>query len=319
MVYSGLADLVRRAIVVSSPRCIHLIPGKQGSSFSHFDQTTYATELMKPALPNGVAIHSPGTRTLGVLRDIGWGDELVIQAYGYNTTGVVEWVQLRNNASVSVNLSDYAIGDEERQGAAGEGMFMLPNVDLAPGALFTMRVRSDGTWATAYPSDPNPTYCWNCTSGYTNLTNYSLWGGTSGDLDNAGDEIVLLRTNGGTADVDGTLDDFIIDAMCYGSGQTYVDLDGSGSLNNRDKTIFTDGTCLSLLASGSFQRSSTVEACVPSTALVNNPTAVSVESIQRLCDDGPSATDRLRVWLLSVAALLVLVGGFVVLRTRSTR
>ena len=89
-------------------------PWEAGSSFSHFDQTTYATELMKPALPNGVAIHSPGTRTLGVLRDIGWGDELVIQAYGYNTTGVVEWVQLRNNASVSVNLSDYAIGDEER-------------------------------------------------------------------------------------------------------------------------------------------------------------------------------------------------------------
>ncbi len=254
-------------------------PWQQGSSFSHFDQATYANELMNPGLYNGVAIHNPGTRTLGVLRDIGWGDELVIQAYGYNTTGVVEWVQLKNNASVPINLSDYAIGDEERQGSAGEGMFMLPNVDLAAGALFTMRVRSDGNWATAYPGDPNPTYCWSCTSGYTNLTNYSLWGGTSGDLADAGDEIILLRTNGGTADLDGTLDDFIIDATCYGSGQVFVDTNNNGLRDGRDKNIFTNGACLTLLASGSFQRNSTVEACVPSTALINNPTAISLESL----------------------------------------
>jgi hypothetical protein len=293
-------------------------PWEQGSSFSHFNQATYETELMKPALPNGVAIHTPGTRTLGVLRDIGWGDELVIQAYGYNTTGVVEWVQLRNNASVSVNLSDYAIGDEEDRGAVDEGMFMLPNVDVAPGTLFTMRVRSDGSWATAYPGDPNPTYCWNCTSGYTNLTNYSLWGGTTGDLNNAGDEIVLLRTNGGTTDPDGTIDDFIIDAMCYGTGQPYVDTDGGGSLNNRDKTIFTDGICLGLLPSGSFKRSSTVEACVPSTALVNNPTAVSIESFSEANTTVDQSVPAI-IGLLSVAALFLLVGGLVVFRTRPVK
>jgi hypothetical protein len=182
-----------------------------------------------------------------------------------------------------------------------------------------MRVRSDGTWATAYPSDPNPTYCWNCTSGYTNLTNYNLWGGTSGDLSNLGDEIVLLRTNGGTTDTDGTNDDFIIDAMCYGgSGQTYVDMDGGGSLNNRDKTIFTDGTCLGLLASGSFERSSTVEACVPSTALTNNPTAISVEAISASATT-PPRNEAAPVWPLSAVAMLLLVGGFVVLRTRSVK
>ncbi len=288
------------------------------ASFSYFDQDMYDMELMRPELPQGVAIHNPGARTLGVLRDIGWGDELVIQSFGYATNGVVEWVQLRNNASVSVNLGDYAIGDEEDQGTAGEGMFMLPNVDLAPSTLFTMRVRNDGDWTTAYPGDPNPTYCWNCTSGYTNLTNYSLWGGTTGNLDNSGDEIVLLRTNGGTTDPDGTIDDFITDAMCYGSGQTYVDTDGGGSLNNRDKTIFTNGTCLSLLASGSFQRSSTVETCVPSTALMDNPTAVSVESI----DATALTADQqgsISLWALSVTAVLLLAGGLIVFRSRLDR
>lgn len=291
---------------------------RAGSSFSHFDQATYVTELMNPDLPQGVAIHNPGPRTLGVLRDIGWGDELVIHAFGYDTSRVVEWVQLRNNASVPVNLSDYAIGDEEDQSTTDEGMFMLPNVDVAPGALFTMRVRSDGDWTTAYPGDPNPTYCWNCTSGYTNLTQYSLWGGTSGTLDDAGDEIVLLRTNGGTADLDGTLDDFITDALCYGSGQTYVDTNGSGSLNGRDKYIFTDSSCLGLLASGSFQRNSPVEACVPSTALTDNPTAVSVESIEAsaLTADQPAPAS---LWPLSVMAMLLLASGLIIFRSHSNK
>ncbi len=293
-------------------------PWEAGSSFSHFDQATYAVELMKPALPNGTAIHSPGTRTLGALRDIGWGDELVIQAFGYNTTGVVEWVQLRNNSSVTVNLSDYAIGDEERLGGT-EGMFLLPNVNLAAGALFTMRVRSDGTWATAYPGDPNPTYCWNCTSGYTNMTNYSLWGGTAGDLANAGDEIVLLRTNGGQTDTDGVTDDFIIDAMCYGTGQTYIDTDGSGTMSGRDRNIFTNGTCLSTLASGSFQRASTVETCVPSTALTDNPTAVTVNSLEATRSTTPPAPAANSSRLLIAATALLLAGGVAAYRRRPAR
>ena len=255
-------------------------PWESGSSFSHFDQATYASELMKPALPSGVAIHDPGARTLGGLRDVGWGDELVIQAYGYNTTGGVEWVQIKNNASISVNLSDFAIGDEENPGTGGEGMFMLPNVELAPGSLLTMRERSDGDWTTAYPGDPDPTYCWNCTSGYTNLINYSLWGGSSGNLNDTGDELVLVRTNGGTADPDGVGDDFIVDAICYGSGQPYIDTDTVGSIDGREKYIFTDATCLSLLPSGSFQRDSTVETCVPSSDLIDNPTAITLKSFE---------------------------------------
>ena len=132
------------------------------------------------------------------------------------------------------------------QGAAGEGMFMLPNVDLAPGALFTMRVRSDGTWATAYPSDPNPTYCWNCTSGYTNLTNYSLSGGTTAIWMTLAIESSCCVPMA-AADLDRTIDDFIIDAMCHGSGQSATSIcDGSGSREEpRAQTTFTDGASVS--------------------------------------------------------------------------
>jgi hypothetical protein len=282
-------------------------PWESGSSFSHFDET-YPVELMKPALPPGTAIHDPGTKTLGVLRDIGWGDELVIQAFGYNTSGSrPEWVQIQNHSSITITLSDYAIGDEEDRGGAGEGMFLLPDVDLAPGDLFTMRVRGDdGGWTY---STPDPTYCWNCGVGYTNLDNYSLWGGTAGDLDDAGDEVVLLRTNGGVDDPDGTIDDFIIDAICYGSGQEYIDTDGDESMDGRDKPIFVGGGCLTDLVSGSYQRAETVENCVPVDAHADNPTAITIASSdvsQAVATEGggPAA------WMLLPALCVTLVALF---------
>ncbi|HCZ07973.1 MAG TPA: hypothetical protein DHV07_02405 [Flavobacteriales bacterium] len=49
---------------------------EQGSSYSHFDESTYpagnAHSLMTPQIGNGEAIHSPGAMCLGVLEDIGW-------------------------------------------------------------------------------------------------------------------------------------------------------------------------------------------------------------------------------------------------------
>jgi hypothetical protein len=283
-------------------------PWQPGSSFSHFDQSTYAVELMKPALPPGTAIHNPGNRTLGMLRDIGWGDELVIQAFGYNTSDSrPEWVQIQNHSSITITLSDYAIGDEEDQGDSGEGMFLLPAVDLAPGALFTMRVRGDdGDWTY---STSDPTYCWNCGEGYTDLVSYNLWGGAAGELDDAGDEVVLLRTNGGVADPDGTIDDFIIDAICYDSGQDYVDTDGSGSMDGRDKEIFLGGGCLSNLPSGSYYRANTVENCVPASAHLDNPTAITIASsdVSQAAAEGRAPGS----WMLFPAVLATLVVLFV--------
>ncbi|MBP7688604.1 MAG: lamin tail domain-containing protein [Thermoflexales bacterium] len=283
---------------------------QSGSSYSHFDQSTYATELMKPALPPQTAIHNPGSRTLGVLRDIGWGQELVINAFAYSPTGSrAEWVQIKNTSSVTISLSDYAIGDEERQGAAGEGSFLLPNVSLAPGQVFLMRIRSDGAWT--YSTQPNPTYCWNCTSGYTNLTQYTLWGGTAPNLTDAGDEIVLLRTNGGVADVDGVSDDTIVDAMCYGTGLSYVDTNNTGALDGRDINIFTGGGCLSTLASGSFQRPTTVNTCVPASAYADNPTAVTLTSVE--ANNTTEGDAKPLTPLVLVLALGVLIGPVVMI------
>ena len=72
----------------------------------------------------------------------------------------------------------------------------------------------------------------------------------------------MLRTNGGASDTDGTIDNTLVDAACYGSGQTYIDADNSGTQNGHDPYIFTSGTCMSDISSGSYRRSSGTTACL---------------------------------------------------------
>jgi len=59
-----------------SPKLYAPSSWNQGSSFSHFDESTYPAgnehSLMTPQIGNGEAIHSPGAMCLGVLEDIGW-------------------------------------------------------------------------------------------------------------------------------------------------------------------------------------------------------------------------------------------------------
>lgn len=45
---------------------------KHGSTYSHFDLSTFGSELMKPQLNYGQAIHNPGL-ALNLLEDLGWG------------------------------------------------------------------------------------------------------------------------------------------------------------------------------------------------------------------------------------------------------
>ncbi len=58
------------------PRLYAPTPWKQGSSFSHLDEGTYAAgntnSLMTPGVGTAESIHSPGPITLGLFRDMGW-------------------------------------------------------------------------------------------------------------------------------------------------------------------------------------------------------------------------------------------------------
>lgn len=78
-------------------------PFSLGSSYSHFDETSYDGELMTPFLSPGEVIHDPGDLTIGLFKDNGWeinrpcyggalfvdrlytGDETGTNAKPYNT------------------------------------------------------------------------------------------------------------------------------------------------------------------------------------------------------------------------------------------
>lgn len=47
-------------------------PYKPGSSYSHFDEISFAGELMTPFLSAGEVIHDPGDLTIGLFEDNGW-------------------------------------------------------------------------------------------------------------------------------------------------------------------------------------------------------------------------------------------------------
>ncbi len=60
-------------------------PFQEGSSYSHLDEDTYLggpNALMTPALPSGVAVHSPGPIMLGMFQDMGWPQSAVVPAIG---------------------------------------------------------------------------------------------------------------------------------------------------------------------------------------------------------------------------------------------
>src|SRR5687767_9337126 len=68
-----------------------------------------------------------------------------------------EWMEIHNNGSLAVDLSNWAIGDEEtRNGgpgalSSGEAMFRFPaGTTIQPGQVFTIGVKSTG-FASLYP------------------------------------------------------------------------------------------------------------------------------------------------------------------------
>jgi hypothetical protein len=203
---------------------------------------------------------------------------LTIIAVGYDSSQGVEWIQIKNISVGMINLGDYAIGDEESVNE-GEAMHMLPDVDLASGEILTMRIRADGTWL--YSNQPNPTYCWDCNSGgYTDLAEYGAWdAGTPNLADN--DHVILVKTNGGAGDADGTSDDEVIDAVCWGSGiKDYIDFDNDNTQDPGDPDIFLESGCLSasLATNGSLRRSNTGQDTDSKSDWANNPTQIKLES-----------------------------------------
>jgi MYXO-CTERM domain-containing protein len=117
-----------------------------------------------------------------------------------------EWVQIRNQSALSVDLTRYAVGDEETVDA-GEGMFAFPSGTLAPGASVIV-ASSGGAFSTTYGSAADFEFSASADPA-ADMVRDTAWVTASGAfaLGNAGDEVLLLGPNR-----------TILDVVPYGTG-----------------------------------------------------------------------------------------------------
>jgi hypothetical protein len=121
-----------------------------------------------------------------------------------------EWIELFNAGGTAIDLSGYKIGDEETPGDS-EGMFIFPaGAELAPGDVLVVANRAvsfyknharlpDYELRESHPFIPD-------------LQKYTAWSGGNVELNNGGDEVVLLDAG-----------DHQVDGVSWGSSSAMLD------------------------------------------------------------------------------------------------
>ena len=134
----------------------------EGSSYSHFDLSTYPNELMKPSLPSGQALHDPGT-SLSVMQDMGWSvTALPVELVSFEAVASGADVRLAWRTATETGSLGFEVEHRHFDGAferiafvEGAGTTSEPQAyghqvsGLAPGQhVFRLRqVDTDGTFA----------------------------------------------------------------------------------------------------------------------------------------------------------------------------
>lgn len=147
--------------------------------------------------------------------------EVLYNEVGGDTTG--EWIEIYNNGSMSVDLTNYKIGDEETQGASSnsEGMFIFPeNSSIDPGVVQIIAIDA-ATFFLNYGF--NPTY------ELADFAVYAAWDPDTGsnriNLANTNDQALLLDEMDNIVDAvnwgNTTFLDPGLDADAEGDGQSY--------------------------------------------------------------------------------------------------
>jgi uncharacterized protein len=145
---------------------------------------------------------------------------LLTEVY-YNTPGIDEereWIELVNTSRSVVDLSAYAIGDEETAGG-GEGMARFPEgATIDPGQVIVVAQTSAGfSLLFGRPADfefreSDPSV--------SNMLPYPAWARGEVGLANQGDEVLILDIN-----------DNIVDSVAFGEGSAVAGFRGPAVAN----------------------------------------------------------------------------------------
>ncbi len=131
---------------------------------------------------------------------------LVVSAFLSDDAATEEFITVRNELGVSLDLTGYKLGDEE-EADAGEGMLLFPPDTVASGGMYVTAktatdynagfgVLPDAEWGSTIPAVPS-------------MADYAPWATGSVALSNGGDHLIILDPS-----------DTILDVVIYGS-QSY--------------------------------------------------------------------------------------------------
>ncbi|MBP1694261.1 MAG: hypothetical protein H6Q37_2144, partial [Chloroflexi bacterium] len=119
---------------------------------------------------------------------------LVVSELVYDPTGAEpdgEWFEIYNAGGLSASLKNHKIGDEELRGGK-EGMLQFPDgLILAPGQVIVI-ANAASVFRAAYGRNPDFEMRESDIQ-VPNLVKYSDWSGGNIELENTGDEILLLN------------------------------------------------------------------------------------------------------------------------------
>jgi hypothetical protein len=130
-----------------------------------------------------------------VMRDYKPPDHLLISEVYYSATVAQQWVELYNPTGLTINLSNYKIGDAETPDRY-EGMFRFPDgTQIAPGGVLVIAYD-----ATQVPK-ANLQMCQSCGGSVPAMPKYTAWGSGDWTLAGHGDQVLLLGPNDVPVDV----------------------------------------------------------------------------------------------------------------------
>ena len=137
-------------------------PWRQGSSISHFDETTYngtSNALMTPSIGSGEVEHNPGPIMLAIFKDMGWRVASVAQAPN-PPTGLTATAASGQSVNLAWTSGGGETGFKVERGASAGGPFSqigtsgattYTDSGLTPGTTYYYRVRAtNATGDSAY-------------------------------------------------------------------------------------------------------------------------------------------------------------------------
>jgi hypothetical protein len=142
-----------------APRTYAPRPFNSGSSYSHWDESTFnrtPEALMTPRLGNGEAVHDPGKVMLGFMEDMGWDlcrgslstDEFVLDAIKISPNPFLESITLNLPSSLSndtfnvslIDINGRIVLNETPENRNGE--ITISNLSSLDAALYFLKIES---------------------------------------------------------------------------------------------------------------------------------------------------------------------------------